>query len=88
MEYDALPYRLVVWLVSACWVFGEISFACRLVGCLALRVAAPLVVRVVAPLEVTPAPLEMVDPPLEMADLLLELADMLLETGIHPICPL
>ena len=77
-----------MWLVSACWAFGEIEFARRLVGCLALRADAPLVARAVAPLEVAPTPLEMVDPPLEMAAALLELAAVLLETGVHPICPL
>ena len=77
-----------MWWVSVCWAFGDIEFARGLVGCLALRAAALLVVRAVAPLEVAPAPLEMVSPPLEMSAALLEMAALLLETGIHPICPL
>ena len=64
------------------------EFARRLVGCLALRASAPLLVRAVAPLEVAPETLNMVDPPLEMVAALLEMADVLLERGVYTICPL
>ena len=77
-----------MWWVSVYWTFGEIEFARQLVGCLDLRVAAPLVVQAVAPLEVATAPLEMVDPPLEMAAALVDLAAVLLERGVHSICNL
>ena len=77
-----------MWFVSACWEFGEIEFARRLVGCLSPRAAAPLVVRAVEPMEVAPSPLEMLSTPLEMAAALLELVAVLLETGVHPTCPL
>ena len=77
-----------MWLVLACWAFGKIEFARRLVGCLYLREAAPLVVLSVSPLEVAPAPLGMVAPPLEMAVEILELADVLLDTSVYPTCPL